>query len=245
MKKAISFFACLVLLFIYPIQVFSYSLTYTVEDKIIEIAQSKQGYYGDGSNEFNLWYYGKDTTAAWCAVFVSWCADRAGAMGTAVPKRATCSSMKFWFENRNEYYTAESGYIPQKGDIVFMNTSPEDSDGINHVELVTQDGYIVIDGENHVGCIGGNTSDKDYNGSGYVSEKIRPLSGEKAEIIGFAHPSYEKSSGFAAEIYNFTDDIKSNTIKYIESKILRLLVIFENWYTEIFNTKLTDILIIY
>lgn len=239
-KKTYKTFTALLLCFLITFGssacVYSFSETYGVNQEIIETARSEIGYYGEESNKFNEWYYGQKSSAAWCAVFVSWCADSAGALGTAIPKRATCLSMKLWFERRNLYYTVDSGYIPQKGDIVFMNTSPDGTDSINHVEFISEDGYYVSGQDVCVSCIGGNTSDINYNGSDYVTEKIRPLKGDKAEIAGFAHPEYEKCDGIRADIYGLTDDLKTDTVKYIESKLIRIFVFFETWFVELMNS---------
>lgn len=239
MKKIISVIFCTIFIFCNSISGYSYSHSDSkmrnIPDEIVEIARLQKGHYGDGVNEFNRWYYGQDIVAAWCAVFVSWCADQVGAMGTAVPKRATCFSMKLWFERRNEYYSVESDYIPQKGDIVFMNNKPDGTDNINHVEIVSEDGFIYINGEKSVSCIGGNTTDTNYSGSGYVSEKIRPVNGSHAKIIGYAKPSYQKSLGLAGKAYTFTDNIKPNYIKYIESKMIQLIFYIENLSITIIN----------
>ncbi len=244
LKTVLSFMLCIILILCNAFCAFSFTEKETniKSTEIIDIARSEIGYYGEESNKFNEWYYGRESSAAWCAVFVSWCADNVGALGTAIPKRATCISMKLWFERRNEYYPVESGYIPQKGDIVFMNTSPNGTDNINHVEFISENGFITDGQEICVSCIGGNTSDINYNGLDYVTEKLRPLNGEKAEIIGFSHPSYEKSSGLRGKIYSLTDDLKTDTIRYIESKFIRIFVFFETWFIDM--TKAFSVLTI-
>ena len=126
----------------------------TVAETIVEIARSKIGFYPSNINEFTSWYYGRETDAYWCCIFVSWCADQAGALGTAVPKRASCVSMKNWFEKRGEYYPVDSGYIPQKGDIVFINTAVDGTDAIHHVDIITEDGFIKSGNTYKIRCIG-------------------------------------------------------------------------------------------
>lgn len=200
-----------------------------IVDEIVDVARSKIGFYESNINEFTTWYYGVDTDAYWCSIFVSWCADQVGALGTAVPKRAICSSMKDWFEARGEYYPAESDYVPQKGDIIFLNTDPEGSDGIHHVEIVTQSGFIKSGNTNKVRCIGGNTSDLNYNGSEYVTEKIRPVSSSRAKVVGYAHPSYEKSEGIMGDIYSFADDNCPSIIKYIYAEFLEMMFRIESF----------------
>lgn len=198
-----------------------------ITDKIVEIARSKIGYYDSNINEFTSWYYGVDTSASWCSIFISWCADQVGALGTAVPKRASCLSMKNWFEKRGEFYPVTSDYVPQKGDIIFLNTATDGSEGIHHVDIVTQSGFIVNKKGINVRCIGGNTSDLNYNGSEYVTEKVRPILSDRAKIVGYAHPSYEKCDSIIADFYSFIDDNATSILKYFYAKYLEMIFRFE------------------
>lgn len=199
-------------------------------DEIVAAARAQIGFYENNINKFTSWYYGYDTDAYWCTVFVSWCADQVGALGTAVPKRAACSSMKNWFKTRGEYYPASSGYIPQKGDIAFLNTAVDGSDDIHHVEIVTQSGFITKNRRVNIRSIGGNTSDLNYNGSEYVTEKYRPVNGSRAAVVGYAHPSYDKSTGIIGASYSFADDSCPAFFKYIYAKMLEMLFRIENFF---------------
>ncbi len=211
-----------------------------ITDLIVDIAKSKIGFYESDINEFTTWYYGIETEASWCSIFVSWCADQVGALGSAVPKKASCLSMKKWFDRRGEYYPADSDYIPQKGDIVFWNTAVDGTDDIHHVEIVTQSGFITSGKTVKIKCIGGCTSDLNYNGSEYVTEKIRPVSGSRAELVGYAHPSYEKSEGIVGDIHNFIDDTTPSLFKYISAKIWEIIYRMEYiWedFLDLFSTQ--------
>ncbi len=217
---------------------FSHSLTQEQEElrsnvanEVVDIALAQKGYYDSNVNKFTSWYYGFDTDASWCAIFVSWCASQAGALGTAVPKRAACSSMKKWFEDKGRFYPADSNYVPQKGDIVFLNTAVDGTDDIHHVEIITQSGFIVKKGVNNIKCIGGNTSDINYNGSEYVTEKVRPVNGSKAAVVGYAHPSYEKSSGFKADIYTNSYNSAPAFFRYVSAKMLEMLCRIEAFFS--------------
>ncbi len=207
-------------------------------DKIVEIARAQKGFYESTINEFTTWYYGFETEASWCTIFVSWCGDQVGALGTAIPKRATCESMKIWFERRNRYYPASSDYIPQKGDIVFLNTAVDGTDNIHHVEIVTESGFIKTKEILNIKCIGGNTSDINYNGSEYVTEKVRPVDGSRATVVGYARPAYEKCNRLIAKTITFNDDHKLSLDKYIYAKMLELLA-----RIQIFNKSLHNITI--
>jgi len=159
----------------------------TIEDAITNIAKNQSGSYGSDINKFTSWFYGKENSAAWCAVFISWCADQAGVLNSAIPKEDNCNNMMSWFKNRNAFYAVDSGYIPQKGDIVFYNTN---GTGVNHVEFISASGYITENEQNKIKVIGGNTSDSSFNGSDYVAEKIRNIDASEAKVVGYANPSY-------------------------------------------------------
>lgn len=197
-------------------------------DRIVEAARSKIGFYESTINEFTTWYYGVETEAQWCTIFVSWCADQGNALGVAVPKRATVESMRKWFVNRGEYYPATSDYVPQKGDIVFINTAVDGTDDVHHVEIVTESGFITTKKVKNVKCIGGNTSDLNYNGSEYVTEKVRPVSSSRATIIGYAHPAYEKTTSIMSLFYSVADDTFPAFFKFLYAKILELIIYFSN-----------------
>ncbi len=205
-----------------------------VAEQIVEIARTKIGFYPSQINEFTNWYYGIETETAWCTVFISWCADQVGALGTAVPKMALVSSMKNWFDRRGEYYPATSDYVPQKGDIMFINTALDGTDNVHHIDLVTENGFVEIGKGKGVRCISGNTSNLNYEGSEYVTEKTRPLGGPNATIIGYAHPSYEYSDSLTAKTMTFAENYRLPFVKYIYAKLIEYFCVIEIFFDNLF-----------
>ncbi len=206
---------------------------------IVDIARAEEGRYESNINKFTLWYYGREVDSSWCTIFVSWCAAYAGAIGSAIPRRNTCSSMKRWFERRGEYHSADSGYVPQKGDIAFLNTAADGTDDVHHVELVTENGFIEKKGVKYIRAVGGNTSDINYNGSEFVTEKTRPVVSERAIVVGFANPSYEKAVGFMGSFQAEHHQNLSASARYLYSRIIALIYNIEvTWFnfTALFNT---------
>lgn len=195
----------------------------SVQDEIVEVARAQIGFYESYINKFTTWYYGYETSAYWCSIFVSWCADQVGALGTAVPKRSSCLSMKNWFERRGQYYPADSDYVPQKGDIVFINTAVDGTDDIHHVDIITKSGFIKSGKTLKIKCIGGNTSDLNYNGSEYVTEKTRPVDGPRAQVVGYAHPDYEKSTGIVGGLVSIADNLMPDFVKFMYAKLIALI----------------------
>lgn len=170
-------------------------------DDVIDIARQQIGAYGSDDNKFSRWFYGETRAAPWCAMFVSWCADEAGVMGSAVPKRGNCQNMMDWFIERDEYFPADSGYVPVKGDIIFFDT--DGSSVAHHVEYVSESGFMEENGELLVMCIGGNTTDSSFNGADYVAEKKRPVNNPEFNVLGYAHPDYETAESFFGKLFSF------------------------------------------
>ena len=58
---------------------------------LVKIAQAESGTKESGTNnvKYNTWFYGHEVDGSnypWCAVFVSWCADKAGITTDIMPK---------------------------------------------------------------------------------------------------------------------------------------------------------------
>ena len=200
----------------------------SIPDEIVEIARAQIGMYESNANKFTEWYYGYPTDAYWCTIFVSWCGAQAGATGSAIPKRSTVDGMRQWFIKRGYYYPATSDYVPQKGDIVFMNTALDGSDDVHHVEIITESGFTGSASNPKIKCIGGNTSNLNYEGSEYVTEKTRPVNGSRAVMVGYAHPPYENCEGLAGVLHTLIDATMPSFIKLIYSKIITLIQIIQS-----------------
>ena len=159
-----------------------------VADSIISIAKTQEGWYESDINKFTTWYYGSTANIKWCNIFVCWCADRQGVLGTAIPKSAACHDTLNWFKARNRFHSIDSDYTPQKGDLIFYDTWQP---GIaHHIGFVLEGGYTTVDGEKCIMTIEGNTSDKNYEGADYVTEKCRRVADGNYKIMGYAHPAY-------------------------------------------------------
>ena len=119
--------------------------------------------------EFGLWYNDRQEApggyerAAWCAMFVSWCAHQAGISSSTVYYHAYTVYGVNWYLNRNLAYTrqqvADGVYTPQPGDIVYFKSS-RNGDKVNHVGIVVryEDGILY--------AVEGNTNDTAYSTTG-------------------------------------------------------------------------------
>ncbi|WP_317312462.1 peptidoglycan-binding protein [Clostridium thermobutyricum] len=76
-------------------------------------------YEGDNRTPYNYWYYGSDTVAEWCAIFVSWCANFSGEIASGeIPKYASCGNGVDWYKSVGRF--RDNSYTPNTGDIIFF-----------------------------------------------------------------------------------------------------------------------------
>lgn len=134
--------------------------------RIVEIAKQQVG--NVGGEPYWRWY-GFDHRIEWCAVFVSWAANRAGVLNDKIPKFATGIE---WFKSRGQWQSR--GYFPRHGDIIFFDWEVDGKP--NHVGIVekTENGYIYT--------IEGNSTDDGCRAKKYsINSNV---------IYGFGLPSY-------------------------------------------------------
>lgn len=156
---------------------------------LVSIAKSQLGYLEKATNanldsftanagsgdytKYGAWY--GINPGAWCAMFVSWCANQAQISTSVIPKYAGCTTGMGLFKNmqRFHYSTTYGGtYSPQVGDIFFTGPSKTTSGHTGIVTSVSANTITVVDG----------------NWSNKVSTHTYRLT--DSSLIGFAHPNY-------------------------------------------------------
>lgn len=127
-------------------------------EAIVAVAKSQIGVKERSSNSddifYNDWYYGRRVNNngiaakyAWCAVFVSWCADQAGIPASVIPKTANTTDMKNRLINSGgSSHLKGSGYAPRCGDIIFFGSNASQHVGI--VKFSSGNTVYYIDGNN-------------------------------------------------------------------------------------------------
>ncbi len=154
-------------------------------DKILSIARAEIGTKATAMNKckYNTAFYGYEISASWaywCAAFVWWVFNKAGAADMLFTKTASCGTLGNAFYIRNKFKT--SGFKP--GDIVFFHWSGARSESVpityslDHVGIIEK-----VNGDGTVTTIEGNTGDSAY---GEVMRRTRSLS----VISGVARPDY-------------------------------------------------------
>ena len=137
---------------------------------IVEIAAAQIG--NVGGQPYWSWY-GYSGRVAWCACFVSWCANQCGYIDSGViPRFSSCTAGMGWFKSHNLWQAR--GYTPSPGDIIFFSWSGGTVIS-NHVGIVE----YVADGKVHT--VEGNTSDSVARRSYALNSRF---------IIGYGVPLY-------------------------------------------------------
>ena len=165
------------------------TLTGDMRADLLNVARSQLGYieggepgdFGGGGltgvrdnyTEYIYWYFGDETVHgdnyAWCAAFVSWCANRAGISADTIPRFARVQSegeatFKSWGRFRS------STYVPEPGDLIFY------SGHVGIVESADEEGITSIEG-NYQDCVQRRKNaygSKAILGFGVLSEEPAP-----------------------------------------------------------------------
>ena len=116
---------------------------------IVAVASQEIG--NVGGEKYWRWY-GFESRTAWCACFVSWCADQCGLIEAGLlPKFASCSDGIAWLRAHDQW--RGSGRDPQPGMLIFfdwgLNGSP---DHVGIVESVDGDRVFTIEGNTTDSC---------------------------------------------------------------------------------------------
>ena len=141
-------------------------------DRIVEIALSQKGYTEGPNNDtkYGEWY--GLNHEPWCAMFVSWCANKAGIPESIIPKFAGCTTGFRLMTNMG--ITTKEHIVPQKGDLIFFDW--DRSGDYDHVGIVTSAN------ESSVYTVEGNHDDN-------VDTYVYPINA--SYIAGYARPHYD------------------------------------------------------
>ncbi|MBQ9015826.1 MAG: InlB B-repeat-containing protein [Firmicutes bacterium] len=176
----------------------TYTATGNQADDIIGFAKTQTG-YKEGSNNntyFGSWY--GCNYNPWCAMFVSWCAAKAGVSKSVLPRLATAD--RSWGKDQGVYHKSKywgGSYTPKKGDLIYFSWSVRD--WADHIGMVTGTGKS--GGTTYVYTIEGNKHDKVIEGSYPLNNKY---------ILGYISPKYTTGNATATT----TKAAASYTLKY-------------------------------
>lgn len=151
-------------------------------DSFISVAASQLGYYvrPGGVTKYGSWY--GIPTGSWCAMFVSWCADRAG-LQSVIPKHAWTPAGADWFKARGQWHAGKAGI--RRGDIVYYDF-PDNVRRIQHVGIVES-----VNSDGSFNTIEGNTSGTGSQSSGGALMRKR----RSSYVVGYGRPNYANVVG--------------------------------------------------
>ena len=102
-------------------------INYEITSPILSVAKSQLGQ--KGGQPYWSWY-GFNDRVAWCACFVSWCANQCGLIENGqIPRYSVCDNGITFFKDKNRWQDRETGYIPTQGDVIFFNWLEKDENG--------------------------------------------------------------------------------------------------------------------
>lgn len=130
---------------------------------------------------------------AWCAMFVSYVAWKAGVPASIIPKQKSCTADGVAFFKKVGRWHPRAGYTPVPGDIIYFTN--------NGGKTAAHVGIVYNVDTSRVYTIEGNTSGGSTlisNGGG-VAKKSYPLT--YAKIYGYGNPSYAEDSDKDVELF--------------------------------------------
>ena len=102
-------------------------INYEITSPILSVAKSQLGQ--KGGQPYWSWY-GFNDRVAWCACFVSWCANQCGLIENGqIPRYSVCDNGIAYFKEKNRWQDRETGYKPSQGDVIFFNWLEKDENG--------------------------------------------------------------------------------------------------------------------
>lgn len=147
------------------------------DSDIVEVALSQVGQVG--GQPYWSWY-GFDNRVAWCACFVSWCANECGYIEDGIiPKYAGCVNGVQWFKDREQW--VEGNEEPVPGMIIFFDWDDPGGDNGPQDGLSDHTGIVIRVEDGIVYTVEGNSSD---------SCRQKQYSVGYYEILGYGAPAY-------------------------------------------------------
>ena len=175
-----------------------------MRDKFLAVALSQVGYLEKESNKdldsktgnagdknytkYGAWY--GLNPGAWCAMFVSWCANEVGILKTLIPKYSGCGTGYKWFKEKGQITMK-----PKSGDIGFLKPTKKNA--------ISSHTFIVYE------VFGDTITTIEGNINNRVVKQTRRLS--DSNILGFGSVQYP--------IYKFVDnvDYEGLNVRYLDN----------------------------
>ena len=131
-------------------------------------------------NMFTRWFYGNNTIAPYCAIFVYYCLAHTGGkeLMSGCKNKAYCPSIWNWAKAKG--YTVSKTSKAKKGDLVLFDWNKD--------QVCDHIGFILEDNGGTVKTLEGNTSNTNNSNGGCVQYRTR----SKSVIKGYVRLPYAK-----------------------------------------------------
>ncbi len=126
----------------------------------------------------------------WCAIFVSWCADRAGVAQSVIPHTTSATTCCYGVRRSGQWHYSQyrgGDYTPRPGDLIFFNWIGNYDNTCSHVGIVaevTENTVITVEGNAYY-----SGEYKTLNWNDGVRNKCYSL--DNRTICGYGVPAYE------------------------------------------------------
>lgn len=164
------------------------------DSKILSIAEAEVGNNeANGTHAKYLSFLGFSPGTAWCAAFVSWCANEAGIEESVIPHTASVSTFLAYFQKAGVFHSISSNYKPVAGNLIIWKAY-----GRSHIGIVKEF-------DNSTGIlktVEGNSSDA-VRINTYQYSSL-----ESQGVVGFATPEY--GEGNCTTCQNISSTAKSS-----------------------------------
>ena len=135
----------------------------------------------------------------WCAMFVAFCAHYAQIPDSDCPTSASCGTWKDELERMGVYRSADSGYRPQSGDIVFFTWAGKK--GPSHMGIVERvDSTTLYTIEGNVGGVRRKERERNATVTGYGSMEAIMLRAGKLRAEETREPAGDVTATPAIEV---------------------------------------------
>lgn len=179
---------------------------------LISIAKTQVGYTDSYGTKYGAWL--GNSNMAWCAAFLSWCANQAGIPKSIIPPSAGVDG----FVNIGAYHfaTGISGYIPSPGDFMLFKPLANSSNDSYYTPSIVNNKYTAY---SHVGLViaadAASNTVTIIDGNWSHAVKLRTISLSTYYIAAYVTPKYQTgydhSSSSGNNIY-YTEHIDAPTV---------------------------------
>lgn len=179
---------------------------------LIGVAKTQVGYTDSYGTKYGAWL--GNSNMAWCAAFLSWCANKAGIPESVIPPSVNVDG----FVNIGAYHfaTGISGYIPSPGDFMLFKPLANSSNDSYYTPSIINNKYTAY---SHVGLVietdAANNTVTIIDGNWGHAVKLRTISLSTYYIAAYVTPKYQSgydhSSSSGNNIY-YTAHIDAPTV---------------------------------